>query len=147
MSSVLVHWLTWFTSERRVQASAAPHQLRAPLLSQCTMAQRSATLSALNEADVQLAISSINSRQIQSNRNAAAIYSVSERTIRRRRAGVPARRDCQPNSRKLTQREEEVIISYILDLDQRGFAPTYEAVRDMANKLLTARGAGQVGVH
>ena len=58
------------------------------------MAQRSATLSALNEADVQLAISSINSRQIQSNRNAAAIYSVSERTIRRRRAGVPARRDC-----------------------------------------------------
>jgi hypothetical protein len=54
------------------------------------MAQRSATLSALNEADVQLAISSINSRQIQSNRNAAAIYSVSERTIRRRHAGVPA---------------------------------------------------------
>ena len=111
------------------------------------MAQRSATLSALNEADVQLAISSINSRQIQSNRNAAAIYSVSERTIRRRRAGVPARRDCQPNSRKLTQREEEVIISYILDLDQRGFAPTYEAVRDIANRLLTTRGAGQVGVH
>ena len=40
-----------------------------------------------------------------------------------------------------------MIIGYILDLDQRGFAPTYEAVRNMANKLLTARGAGQVGVY
>jgi hypothetical protein len=37
-----------------------------------------------------------------------------------------------------------VIISHILDLDLRGFAPTYAAVRDMADKLLAARGAGQV---
>ena len=111
------------------------------------MAQRSVTLSALNESNVQLAISSINSKQILSNRSAAAIYSVSERTIRRRRAGVSARRDCQPNSKKLTQLEEEVIVSYILDLDQRGFAPTYAAVRDMANKLLAARSGGRVGVN
>jgi hypothetical protein len=40
-----------------------------------------------------------------------------------------------------------VIVTHILDLDSRGFAPTYEAVRDMADKLLAARGAGQVGVH
>ena len=53
-----------------------------------------------------------------------------------------ARRDCQPNSKKLTQLEEEVIVKYILDLDLRGFAPTYAAVRDMADKLLAARGAG-----
>jgi hypothetical protein len=38
-----------------------------------------------------------------------------------------------------------VIVSHILDLDLRGFAPTYAAVRDMANKLLAARSAGQVG--
>ncbi|KAJ8113250.1 hypothetical protein OPT61_g4571 [Boeremia exigua] len=53
--------------------------------------------------------------------------------------------DLEPNSRKLTQVEEEVIVQYILNLDQRGFAPTYAAVRDMADKLLAARGAGQVG--
>jgi hypothetical protein len=109
------------------------------------MAQRSATLLVLNEADVQLAVSSIKSHQIQSNRRAATVYNVSERTIRRRRAGKLARRDCQPNSKKLTQLEEEVIVSHILDLDLRGFAPTYAAVRDMANKLLAARSAGQVG--
>ena len=36
---------------------------------------------------------------------------------------------------------------HILDLHSRGFAATYAAVRDMADKLLAARGAGQVGVH
>jgi len=111
------------------------------------MAQRSATLSTSNEADIQLAISSINSRQSQSNRKAAGVYSLSEWTIRRRRAGVPARRDCQPNSKKLTQLEEEVIIRHILDLDRRGFAPPYAVIRDLADQLLAARGRGRVGVN
>ena len=108
------------------------------------MAQRSATLLVSNEADIQLAIPSIESHQIQSNRRAAAVYNVSERTIRRRRAGRLARRDYQPNFKKLIQVEEEVVVSYIIELDLRGLTPTYAAVRDMANKLLAARGAGQV---
>jgi hypothetical protein len=33
----------------------------------------------------------------------------------------------------------------MLELDSRGFAPTLCAVRDMADKLLSKRGAGQVG--
>jgi hypothetical protein len=98
-----------------------------------------------NEADIQLAIYSIKAKQIQSEKRAASIYNIPRMTMRDRRAGKPARRDCQPNSKKLTQLEEEVIIRYILNLDQRGFAPTYAAVRDMADKLLAARGAGQVG--
>ncbi|RYN80126.1 hypothetical protein AA0117_g3420 [Alternaria alternata] len=92
-------------------------------------------------------ILAISQGQIQSYRGAARTYEVSRTTLKRRRAGVPARPDCQPNSRKLTQREEEVIVRHILDLDARGFAPTYAAVRDIADKLLAARGAGQVGVH
>ena len=39
-----------------------------------------------------------------------------------------------------------MIVKYILDLDLRGFAPTYAAVRDMANRLLAARNADQVGI-
>ena len=38
-----------------------------------------------------------------------------------------------------------MIVGYILDLDLRGFAPTLGAVRNIADKLLTARAAGQVG--
>ena len=40
-----------------------------------------------------------------------------------------------------------MIVKYILNLDLRGFAPTYAAVRDIANSLLAARSAGQVGVY
>lgn len=40
-----------------------------------------------------------------------------------------------------------MIVRHMLNLDQRGFAPTYAAVRDMADKLLAARGAGHVGVY
>ena len=40
-----------------------------------------------------------------------------------------------------------MIVRYILDLDLRRFMPMYAAVRDMANRLLAARGASQVRVH
>ena len=49
-----------------------------------------------------------------------------------------------PNLKKLTKLKEEVIVRHILDLDSRGFAPTLGAVKDMADKLLAARTAGQV---
>jgi hypothetical protein len=100
-----------------------------------------------SEADIQLTILSLNKHQIKTVRAAAQAFDVPRTTLRDRRAGKPPRRDCQPNSKKLTQLEEQVIVSHILSLDQRGFAPTYAAVRDMADKLLAARGAGQVGVH
>jgi hypothetical protein len=93
------------------------------------------------EADITLASLAVSSKQMQSSRRAASTYNVPKLTLHDRRAGKLARRDCQPNSKKLTQLEEQVIINHILDLDLRGFAPTYAAVRDMANKLLAARGA------
>ena len=100
-----------------------------------------------HESDIQLAILAINQDQIKSQRDAAKVYEVSRTTLQRRRAGILTRRDCQPNSKKLTKLEEEVIVNHILNLDLRGFSPTYAAVRNMADRLLAARGAGQVGVH
>jgi hypothetical protein len=136
--------LTCLASESRRQASRAPHQLCAPLPSQYTMPPRNVTQILSNEADIQLAISAIDATQIIYVRRAASTFNVPESTLRDRRARKPARRDCQPNSRKLTLREEEVIIRYILDLDTRRFAPTYAAIRDIADKLLAARSASQV---
>jgi hypothetical protein len=86
-----------------------------------------------DEADIHLAILALNAGQIQTERYAAGTFKVSRATLHRRRAGTLARRDCQL--------EEEVIVKYILDLNLRGFVPTYAAVRDMANRLLAARGA------
>ena len=41
--------------------------------------------------------------------------------------------------------EEEVLIRYILDMDERGFAPLLAGVEDMANYILESRGARRVG--
>ena len=47
-----------------------------------------------NEADIQLAIAAISTSQIRAVSRAAATYNVVESTLRNRRAGKPARRDC-----------------------------------------------------
>jgi hypothetical protein len=98
-----------------------------------------------SEGRICLAISAINKNQFQSERRAIATYNVPRSTLKDRRAGTTARRDCEANSKKLTKLEESVIVQHILDLDSRGFAPNLNAVRDMANKLLVERGASQVG--
>ena len=63
-----------------------------------------------NEGRALLALSAINQNQFLSVRSAANTYNVSEITLRRRRAGITFRRDYEPNSKKLTKREEEVIV-------------------------------------
>ena len=63
-----------------------------------------------NEARVILAIEAIQNSQKLSIRAAAKLYNVADRTIRRRLAGRPVRRDCTTNSKKLTQSEEEAVI-------------------------------------
>jgi hypothetical protein len=98
-----------------------------------------------NEGDILLAISSIDHSQIQSVRRAASTFNVPESTLRSRRTGVSLRRNCQPKLKKLTKLEEEVIVRHILDLDLQGFAPSLNAIREIANKLLTKRGASKVG--
>jgi hypothetical protein len=136
--------ITYVVSEPVRQTSRSPHQLCAPLLSQRIMAPRKASRTTLNKADIQLALTSLNTSQLQSTRRAAIIFNVLKSTLIDRRASIPAQRDYQPNSKKLNQREEEVIIRHILNLDIRRFAPTYKAVRDIADKLLAARSASQV---
>jgi hypothetical protein len=98
-----------------------------------------------NEANINLAIQAINQEQIQCEYRAALAYNVPRSTLHNQRARIAARRDRKPNSKKLTKLEEEVIVRHILELDSRGFAPSLGAVRDMADKLLTKRGAGYVG--
>jgi len=97
------------------------------------------------EAHLQLANQAIKQGQIQSVNRAARIYKTPRSTLRDRRAEIKARRDCTPNSRLLTDPEEEVLIQYILDLDTRGFAPNLPCVRDMASQINIARGGKPTG--
>lgn len=81
-----------------------------------------------HEANINLAILAIERNQIESKRCAATTYDIPRTTLRDRRAGRLSQRDFKPKSKKLTKLEEQVIVQHILDLDERGFVPTFNAV-------------------
>ena len=85
--------------------------------------------------------------QFRSNLAAANAYKVNKDTLRNRRNGMRPRRDCTPNSKKLTELEERSIIDHALDVDTRGFQLNLDMLRDIADKLLQDRGQPRVGVN
>ena len=109
------------------------------------MSQQRTTQTSYTESDIQLALLDIQSQRVQSQRRAASIYNVPQRTLSYRRAGRRSRRDCEANSKRLNKLEEEAIVRRILDESTRGFAPIKADVRVMANKLLHEREGNPVG--
>ena len=103
------------------------------------MAQRS------NESQINLAVQAIQKDPTLAIRRAASIFNIAESTLRHRMSGRRARKDILSNSRRLTELEENMIATYIMDLDSRGFAPRIPDVEDMANIILAARDASRVG--
>ncbi len=89
--------------------------------------------SPINERRVILALQALQNDESLSVLAAAKAYNVNCMTLTRRRDGRPARRDTTPNSKKLTQSEEEAIIQYVLELDTRSFPPRLYSVEDIAN--------------
>ncbi|RKK79541.1 hypothetical protein BFJ71_g16207 [Fusarium oxysporum] len=78
-------------------------------------------------------------------RPAARLYQVDYYALRRRQKGIQSRRDTIPNSRRLSDLEEQIIVQFILDLDSRGFPPRLRDVEEMANRLLADRDESPVG--
>jgi hypothetical protein len=97
------------------------------------------------EADLQLALSNICSQRVQSQRRAATIYSVPQRTISHRRNGKRPQRNYKPNSKRLTKLEEEVILQGVLEYSIRSLPVSKADVRDMADRLLRERAGKPVG--
>jgi len=80
-----------------------------------------------------------------SRRAAAKLYNILEITLRDRMTGRPSRLDTRPKAQNMTELEETVLLRYILDMDERGFAPRLAGVEDMANYILESRGGRRVG--
>jgi hypothetical protein len=99
------------------------------------------------ESQLLMALKAIENDPQMSARRAAAIYGVSDRTLYRCQSGIPSRRDSPPNSKKLTESEEQVLVQYIFDLDSQFFAPRICGVEEMANILLAERDAGCIGIN
>jgi hypothetical protein len=97
------------------------------------------------ETRIQLAIQAIRGKQVKSIRAAVQAYNVPKTTLLRRMADKPSRAEARANSMNLTKQEEDILVKYIIDLDDRGFAPRIQGVEDMANEMLAARRASPVG--
>ena len=97
------------------------------------------------EARVILALEAVRNDENLGLRAAARLYNIPYNTLRDRHAGKPARRDTMPNSRNLTDLEEQTIVQYVVELYTRAFPPRLGSVEDMANQLLHARDAPPVG--
>jgi hypothetical protein len=143
----MTYYITCFPCESPPQASRHPNTANAPTRRNHVMPQQRNIRKVYTKGDLQIAIQDINSKQLQSNKSAAAIYNVPRRTLVDRRAGKRAQRDCEPNSKRLTKLEEEVVLSSILNAGLRGVPPTKALVRDMADRLLRERGGKPVSKH
>jgi hypothetical protein len=111
------------------------------------MSQQQHHLVASKEAQIQTALRTLQQDATLSQRCAAAIYSVPQRTISYQRAGGTSQPDCWPKSRNLDKLEGEVVVKHILELVARRFPPRLAAVVDMANSLRAERNLCQVGVN
>ena len=97
------------------------------------------------ESRIILALEALKNDPKLSIRKAAAIYEIPRSSLQHRRAGKQPRREIPANLRKLTDLEEKVLLERILDLDTQGFQPRLSDIREMADRLRTARDASRVG--
>ena len=81
------------------------------------MTQQRNAQSSYNEGTLYLAIQATKSIVPDSTNHASKAFVVPWTTLRRRRAGKLARRNCEANSKKLTKVEEEAIVNRILKLN------------------------------
>ena len=75
------------------------------------------------EGRLALSTQAIQTRQIKSLRQAARLYNIPETTLRMRVRGALPQASANAQKRKLSPTEEQSLVEWILDLDQRGFPP------------------------
>jgi hypothetical protein len=82
-----------------------------------------------------------------SRRRAARIYGCTTNTIRNRMLGVPARGSKPTKQQNLLPGEESALVAHILRLDEQGFAPRKDQIKQAASDILAKRGKEPVGTN
>jgi hypothetical protein len=93
----------------------------------------------------QLALQAIERDATLNQRHAAKIYDVPQTILDNQNAGSTYRCNCTPNSMKLLNTEEEVILQHILNLDAREPPPWLAGVEDTADSLFAEHHRDPVG--
>ncbi|OBS16612.1 hypothetical protein FPOA_27274 [Fusarium poae] len=98
-----------------------------------------------NKARILLALQALQNDSNLSLRRAAEIYKVGRMQLWRRHNGIQSRRDSGPNSRRLSDLEEQTVVQFIINLYFQGFASRQRFVEETANSLLADRDTSPVG--
>ena len=93
------------------------------------------------EGRLNIALSGVRKNQISSQRRAADICDVSRTTLGRRKRGIQPKIGSRASNRLLLDCEEEVLISWIHNMERRGYPLYIIDVRRMAQALLARRDA------
>lgn len=103
---------------------------------------------AQKEGQTLLALRALRNNRIPTIAQAACTYNVARRTLSDRLHGRVARVDTRANNHKLTLIEEQVLIEWILNLDERGYPLRIQDLREAATVLLQQRDAtGTIGIN
>jgi hypothetical protein len=92
------------------------------------------------EGRLNLSKQALQLKQISSCSKAAVLFNVPRSTLHDRVHGALPQATANLKKRKLDTLEEQALVEWILDLNQRGFPPQIIDVRRMADNLLAARG-------
>ena len=94
---------------------------------------------AQQEGRLLLARQAFQNNQFSSIRQAALAYNVPPKSLENRLNGRVARVNTRANNHKLTPTEEQVLIQWIISMDNRGYPPRVCAVQNAARLLLQQR--------
>ena len=93
------------------------------------------------EARIIIAMEALQTTKKMSRRRATKLYDVPTSILHNRINGAPPRSEYRHKSYNLDELEESVLVRYILDIDERGFAPQLASVEDIANYILESHRA------
>ena len=79
-----------------------------------------------------------------SEQKACLEFNVSRGTIQGRRAGATTSCESHTFMQYLTTNQEDLLVRWILEQEQRGFAPSHARVREMAENIIQSGGRGVV---
>ena len=132
----MVQTSEWYTLMRQCEYST-----KCLISPQYNMSQKD------DERNIILALQAMKNDPNLSARAAGKIYTCNHQKLGRRMRSMQSRCDIQPNSQKLSNLEESVLVQYILDLATKGFPLQISIVEDIANRLLTIYNVLYIGSH
>jgi hypothetical protein len=88
------------------------------------------------EHNIHLAIADLESGVLKSQRQASLTYGIPRSTLQARLGGTPNRRAAHRHQQRLSPKQEQVLVDWILDGDRHAQPPSPARVREMATRIL-----------